>query len=197
MEGLPPSSFRYRTLDAARQFKSSWIQLGQYLFAVYRDKLYRDWSYLTFEAYCAEEIGIRQNTAVKLLKSYAFLEKEEPEFLKREALEGRTPNRIPGFESVNALRLASENDRVSESKYDELREEVLENAVEDAEIKKKLRYILKAGRKEPSTEETKEALLKKLTSTLQSTRNDAGAALPAKILKKLDELLELLIDYQK
>jgi hypothetical protein len=212
MGGLNPSSFRYRVLDAARDFKSSWIELGQVLFSVWRDKLYKDWGYLTFEAYCAKEIGVRQNTAMKLLKSYSFLEKEEPVFLKRlfgrhlpagqagagETLEERKPHRIPGFESVNALRLARENDRVSESRYGELREEVLEKAVEDAEVKKKLRYILKTGKKEPSEEEAKHAFLKKLTATLQSARNDAASStLPAKIVKKLDEFLELLKDYQK
>jgi hypothetical protein len=195
---LDPSSFRYRVLGAARDFKSSWIELGQHLFTVYRDKLYRDWSYLTFEAYCAKEIGIRQSTAVKLLKSYAFLEKEEPHFLKRETLEGTTPTRIPGFEAVNALRLAKANDRVSENDYEGLREDVFESAAEDADVKKKLRYILKTGKNGPSEQETKETVLKKLTAYLETTRNDATSlALPAKILKKLDELLELLKDYQK
>src|SRR5487761_2441298 len=77
MGHLEPESLRYQVLDAAKSFKSSWIQLGQFLFTVYKDKLYRDWAYQTFEAYCAKEIGIRQNTAIKLLKSYSFLEKEE------------------------------------------------------------------------------------------------------------------------
>ena len=94
MEGLEPGSFRYKVLDAAKGFKSSWIDLGQYLFSVYRDKSYREWGYLTFDAYCAKEIGIRQPTAMKLLKSYSFLEREEPSFLKREALDERQPNRI-------------------------------------------------------------------------------------------------------
>src|SRR5258707_896036 len=101
MQSLAPESVRYKVLDSARSFKSSWIALGQYLFTVYKDKLYKDWGYLTFEAYCGKEIGVRQATAVKLLKSYSFLEKEEPAFLRREALEERKPSQIPSYESVN------------------------------------------------------------------------------------------------
>ena len=83
MLNLEPGSFRYKVLDAARGFKSSWMELGQYLFTVYRDKLFKEWWYLTFEAYTAKEIGIKQPTAMKLLRSYSFLEKEEPVFLKK------------------------------------------------------------------------------------------------------------------
>ena len=36
MDGLEPDTLRYNCLDAARRFKSSWIELGQYLFAVYK-----------------------------------------------------------------------------------------------------------------------------------------------------------------
>ena len=199
MGNLEPDSFRYKVLDAAKSFKSSWIELGQFLFTVYKDKLYRDWKYETFESYCAKEIGIRQNTALKLLKSYSFLEKEEPDFVRPETLSERKPNRIPSFESVNALRLAHDNDRVSESQYEDLRQDILEDAKEDSEIKKKVKYILKSGAKlSPSQGNDKHASLKKLGSYLKNYKNDVSTLdVPPKILKKLDELLELLQDYQK
>ena len=200
MEALSPESFRYRVLDSARAFKSSWIELGQYLFTVYKDKLYKDWEYLTFEAYCSKEIGIRQNTAMKLLKSYSFLEKEEPTFLKRQSLDETKPAKIPGYESVNALRLAKESEKLSSKDYEELREDVLDDVKEEGEVKKKIRYILKTGAKhaQPTEEETKGAALKKLTMYLQNYKNDPAILnFPAKITKKIDELLDLLADYQK
>ena len=42
------------------------------------DKHFRTWNYLSFDTYCFKELGIRQTTASKLLKSYSFIEKEEP-----------------------------------------------------------------------------------------------------------------------
>ncbi len=199
MQGLNPESLRYQVLESAKNFKSSWIELGQFLSSVYRDKLYKDWGYLTFEAYCAKEVGIRQNTALKLVKSYSFLEKEEPEFLKRDSLEERKPNQIPNFESVNALRLAKATEKLSEKQYEDLREDVLETPKEEAEVKKKIRYILKSSAdKKDAAEDEPKTVLKKMFLYLQNSRkNMTSLSLPNKVVKKIDELLELLEDYGK
>ena len=97
---------RRRMLECAKNFKTSWIDLGQSLYSVWKDKLYKDWGYMTFEAYTAKEIGIKKQTAMKLLKSYYFLEKEEPVMLDKERAEGASPAALPNYESVNVLRLA-------------------------------------------------------------------------------------------
>ena len=199
MGKLEPESLRYQVLGAAKSFKSSWIQLGQYMFTVYKDKLYRDWGHQTFETYCSKEIGIRQATAMKLLKSYSFLEKEEPAYVREDAMEERKPSRIPSFESVNALRLAHENESISEDQYDDLRQEILEEGKEDADVKKKIKYLLKAGQKKSAAPgDEKNASLKKLAQYLTNYKNDVSLlSLPPKVLKKLDELIEVLEDWRK
>lgn len=198
MQGLSPSSLRYQVLESARDFKSSWIRLGQHLFSVYKDKLYRDWEYLTFEAYCAKEIGIRQNTAVKLLKSYSFLETEEPDFLEKKPIDDRKPREIPSVESVNALRLAKNNTQISEEEYEELRQDVLDEVKEEDEVKKKIRYILKTNPKDKAPEDLaikKTQVLKKLSGSLQETRAQAlSLGVSNKIVKKIEELLDLIAD---
>ncbi len=202
MEGLDPSSFRYRALETAKSFKRSWIELGQCLFSVYKDKLYRDWGYLTFEAYCAKEVGIRQPTAMKLLKSYSFLEREEPSFLKNDSFEERRPRQIPGYESVNALRVAKESERLSDRQYESLRDEVFDGAKEEGEIKKKIRYVLKAAAKPAvsgpeNDEERRRAVLKKLLAHLESAKADLAAFdVPAKVTKQIDGLIESLSGYR-
>ncbi|MCG3177100.1 MAG: hypothetical protein MOGMAGMI_02066 [Candidatus Omnitrophica bacterium] len=200
MERLDPASFRYRTLEAARAFKTSWIELGQFLYTVYKDKLYREWQYLTFEAYCAKEVGIKQPTALKLLKSYQFLEHEEPEFLREENISERKPDRIPSFESVNALRLLKNRPEVSAKQYEDVRDDVLEEAKEDGEVKKKIRYILKtSSRKSPEEEkqDKKEQALKRLLAGLQTAKTEFDLyEYPAKVRKKIDELIEVLEDYR-
>ena len=42
---LEPGSERYRILSSAKQFKSSWVDLGQQLQEVRRDRLYAQWGY--------------------------------------------------------------------------------------------------------------------------------------------------------
>ena|SRR3989338_9422620 len=198
MENLDPGSFRYQVLDAAKRFKSSWIELGQHLFSVYKDKLFKEWGYLTFEAYCAKEIGVRQNTALKLLKSYSFLEKEEPTFLKREALDDRQPSRIPGYESVNALRLAKQSERISEKEYQGLREEVFDEGHEEAEVKKKIRYVLKSHTPARPEEDRKTVVVKRLISSLKTARDEmTNLDFPNKMTKQIDALIQQLLDFEK
>lgn len=197
---LEPGSFRFKTLEAARDFKRSWIALGQYLFAVHKDKLYRDWGYLTFEAYAASEVGIRQGTAMKLLRSYQFLEKEEPAFLKQASVEDRKPNTIPSYESVNALRLAKQSERIPVKEYEALREEVLEEAKEDADVKKKIRYILKSNPVKMTPEEKenrKDLVLKRSISSLKNVRTElVEHSFPKLVLKKLDDTIDALENMQ-
>ena len=193
------ASLRYQVLDAARRFKSSWIELGRYLYAVQKDKLYRDWGFTSFEAYAQKEIGVRQATAVKLVRSYFFLEKEEPGYLK-ERLNADEPARIPSCESVNALRLAKGNARIPEKEYEGLREDVLENAREDAHVKEKIRYILKGHppRLTPGQrEEKKERSLQALIKTARRLKAEiAQIGLPKAVSRKAEELIDALEELQ-
>ncbi|MFH1381247.1 MAG: hypothetical protein ABIH57_03655, partial [Candidatus Omnitrophota bacterium] len=69
MENMDGDSVRYLVLNSAKAFKKSWITLGQALYTVWKDKLYKNWGYNTFEAYTTKETGIRKQTALKLLRS--------------------------------------------------------------------------------------------------------------------------------
>ena len=197
MGSVAPDSLRYKVLESAKQFKSSWVELGQYLVAVYKDKLFKDWGYSTFELYCAKEIGIKQQTAVKLLKSYMFLEKEEPEYLKARG-EERTPVELPSYESVNALRLAHQSERISEGDYEKVRADVLEKGNEPEEVRKKIKYYLKAApEKQVPEADRKSAAAKKMHATLETALSEfSNLGFPNKLLKKIEELLDLLADYK-
>lgn len=201
MIDLDPNSFRFKALDCAKSFKSSWIQLGQYLFTIYKDKLFKDWGYLTFEAYCSKEVGIRQNTAMKLLKSYSFIEKEKPSFLKQETIEDRKPSQIPGFEAVNALRLAKESKRLPQKDYAELEEAVFESPKEESEVKKKIKYVLKSYAPPPSAEKKEEeraGFIQRSLSSLKNTREGLEEhGLPKKLIKQIDELIDALAEFQE
>lgn len=200
MQETDPASLRYRVLDCARRFKTSWIELGQSLVAVQRDKRFREWGYLTFEAYCAKEIGIQQATAMKLLRSYSFLEREEPAYLKKQLSDDAAPPRIPSVDSVNALRLVKSNERIPEREYERLRDDVLETAKEDTDVKKKVRYLLKThpnpNARTPDDTETREALLKRLSTQLKTARTELGRLeTPKKLLDRFDALVDAIDDF--
>src|SRR3989338_5086602 len=204
METLSPESFRYRVLESAKDFKNSWLELGQYLFSVHKDKMFKEWGYLTFEAYCSKEVGVRQSTAFKLLKSYSFLEHEAPAYLKEVSSEDRKPSSIPSYESVNALRLARTSERVPESDYRKLKEEVLDNAREETEEKKKIRYILQANPPKDAhsasqdPKKRRQEILKKVLSQLRAAKMElAECKMPPSVLKELDVLIDALEEIQE
>ncbi len=193
MDGVDKNSIRYRALESARNFKASWIELGQALYSVWKDKLYRDWGYGTFDAYTSKEIGIKQPTAVKLLKSYYFLEKEEPSALGKEYSDPAKAASLPSYESVNMLRLARKK-VPDEADYARLKKDVFEKGKDVREVKKELTALIRQ-REELSPDEArkvrKTALLKRLLTTLKTLRNDIEASrmLPSGTLKEISDLI--------
>lgn len=182
MQETPQGSFRYHVLQAARDFKTSWIGLGQALHSVWKEKRYKEWGYLTFEGYIAKEIGIKKLTAMKLLRSYYFLEREEPAYLMREKAETAEAATIPGFEAVDVLRMAKDKKSLAEADYSRLKKNVFENGLDAKAVKKDLVAILRS-REEKSPEEAKE----------QNDRNEIRAILgKVRILQHDLEILKVL-----
>jgi len=122
MEHLEPGSDRYRVLDVARRFKSSWVELGEELLKVSQASLYRNWGYDSFEEYCQKEIRIRKPTAQKLTQAYRFISREEPHLLA----EGSPLQSVPDYRSIDLLRQAREEQSFSEEDYATLRQTVIE-----------------------------------------------------------------------
>jgi len=194
MESLPPGSLRYETLQAAKQFKSSWITLGRMLFTVYSEKKFREWGYLTFEAYCAKEIGVRAATAKKLLHSYYFLEKEEPALLQR--LSDDSPTKLPQLDAVNVLRLLKKRQEISPVHYQRFRSYALERGAEAPELRKEVRSFLEEAQPDPAKarEERRKATLKRMIGTLKAMRLEMAASnwVPKKLLTEIEALTQKL-----
>ncbi|MFH1190495.1 MAG: hypothetical protein V1682_07410 [Candidatus Omnitrophota bacterium] len=190
MEGIDKDSIRYRILDSAKNFKTSWIGLGQSLYSAWKDKLYKEWGYLTFEAYTAKEIGIKKPTAMKLLKSYYFLEREEPAYLREEG----SAAKAPGYESVNVLRLAKESKKVDAADYAALKKDVFGTGKDVQDVRKALTGIMKQ-REELDPDEAREkkrtATLKRSLAVLKSLKRELEASkmLPAAVLRDLSGLI--------
>lgn len=194
MQDMDESSLRYQVLDKVKNFKTSWISLGQALYSVWKDKLYREWGYSTFEAYTAKEIGIKKPTAMKLLRSYYFLEKEEPGYLEKDYTEHKEVAAIPSYDAVNVLRLAKNKKTLDKVDYAELKKKVFEKGHDAREIKKDLSSLIRE-REELEPEEARKkrkiSILKRLVATLKSVKHDAEVLkiLPASIIKETASLI--------
>ena len=194
MEGVEEGSIRYRILQSAKNFKTSWIDLGQSLYAAWKDKLYKEWGYMTFEAYTAKEIGIKKPTAMKLLKSYYFLEREEPVYLQKERSGDSKAVSMPSYESVNLLRLAKDNKKLDGIDYAALKKDVFEVGKDAGDVRRSLTGIMKQ-REELDPDEARQvkraATIKRFLGTLKALKRDIETAkmLPASVIKDISSII--------
>jgi len=191
---LEPGTLRHEALEAAKRFKSSWVELGRVLWTVWKEKRFREWGYLTFDAYCAKEIGIRAATAKKLLHSYYFLEKEEPTFL-RKITEG-PPTNLPSPEAVNLLRLLERKQEVSPEGYQRVRSYVLEKGREAPEIRREVRTLLERFQADPEGARAarRQTLIRRMIGTLKALQAEMAGSrlLGQKLLREIESVTKKL-----
>lgn len=195
MENLDTNSLRYHILESAKNFKCSWIQLGRSLYSVYKDKMYKEWGYVSFDIYVSREIGIRKQTAMKLLKSYYFLEKEEPQYLKTDYTDSAKPANIPSYESVDILRRAKNKKVLDGDDYSNLKKEIFEKGRDPVELKKNLGAIIRQRQElDPAQvqEKRKRATLNRLLGQLRLLKQEAAVfkMLSVPLIKELDVLVK-------
>lgn len=165
MRQLPPESERYQVLATAKQFKSSWVELGEWLAKVSNKKQFSEWGFTSFEDYCTKEIRIRRQTAEKLLLAFRFLERREPSLLERNE---KRP--LPDYRSIDLLRKADEREHFSMEEYSELRQAVIEEERNHPSVAKRFRDMTHSHQPEQKTlHQHRNALLaaKRLATSLQ------------------------------
>lgn len=199
MEEMSPGSLRYQALKSAKEFKTSWIELAQALHAVWKDKMYKEWGYSEFDTYTSKEIGIRGQTSLKLLRSYSFLEKAEPRYLKTDAVAGDDVARVPTYEAVDVLRRASGNKEIAKEDYNRIRKYVLEDGKDAKQVQKDLTQIIRKNEELDSREvyqKKSTTRLKRLLSLLKSIEKEirASKVLPEKIANETDKLISMIED---
>ncbi|MFH1460066.1 MAG: hypothetical protein ABIG64_06835 [Candidatus Omnitrophota bacterium] len=194
IETVEPGSLRQSILICAKNFKSSWLELGQHLMTVHKDKHYKDWGYLTFESYAQKEIGIRKQTALKLLKSYYFLEQEEPQYIRKEYLESLNTPQVPSYESVNVIRQAKTNKAIGIADYERIKRHVLEEGKPEKEVKDVYRSMLKAVKEaDPETARISRRInhVRRIIGMLNSIKREVklNKFLSDSVLDELDKII--------
>jgi hypothetical protein len=197
MKDLDRNSLRYQVLEGARDFKTSWMDFGRILYSVCKDKLYKEWGYVSFETYVAKELGIRKETAMKLLRSYYFLEKEEPDYLKQDYADSCHTALIPSYESIDVLRLAKNKKELDEQDYEALKKEVFEKGRDSRQIRKDLTALIRQRQElQPQEAYQKRRLgtIKRFLGTLKAIKKEIETAklLPAPLIKEVATLIQKL-----
>lgn len=186
---------RQHVLVCAKNFKTSWVELGRALYMAWKDRVYKKWGYGDFEQYTSKEIGIKKNTSMKLLRSYYFLEKEEPQVLSSYMDESKQ-GKLPGYETIDLLRQAKEKKTLDEKDYQNFREAVLEGK-DDGEVKKELTQMIRQRKElepEEAWEQRRSAVVRRFLGTLRSLTEEikSGKMASAQVIHDADALIKRL-----
>jgi hypothetical protein len=187
------ADIRQMMLENAKKFKTSWISFGQALYTVWKDKLYRKWGYEKFETYTAKEIGIRKQTAIKLLRSYYFMEREEPLYLQKDYNNQADAALVPTYESIDVLRLARDKKNLNKEDYTKIKKSILEMGKDYSSAKKDLTALIRQREElqpEEAWQKKRAGILKRLLSVLKSIVKEARQAnmLSAKSLDEIENI---------
>jgi len=166
---------RVHVSQHAKDFKLSWVQLGQGLYSIWRDKLYQSWDFEKFEDYVVRELGLKKPLALKLVKTYFFVEQDEPVYLKKEFAESRETVNIPGHEGLDVLRLARSRKELTREDYTKLRKDIFEKGKEASLVRKDLTAIIKERKKidpDQAREARHEQSVRRLVAALRSFKKD-------------------------
>ena len=119
LTSLDPKSFRFEVLSSARDFRASWVALGDHLTDVREKEHYREWGYTSFEAYCRREVRLGNETANKLTRSFGYVRDHQPS-----ALTARENRELPPLDVVDLLSRARDRAKVSEKDMQTIEQEV-------------------------------------------------------------------------
>ncbi len=177
----------------AKDFKTSWLNLGRHLYAVWQDKLFHAWGHDKFEDFTEKEVGIKKSLCLKLLKAYLFVEQDEPAYLSKEFGQDRETINIPGYDAVDALRLAKSKKDITAEDYAKLRSDVFTRGVDAGEVRKELTAMMKERKHvdpEEERENRHEAAVKKFISAIESFKKDMEALklIPADLINEAKNL---------
>jgi hypothetical protein len=174
---LTPGSFRHTVVSAARRFKATWVELGKLLVKVQAESLYEGWGYESFDAYCSKELHIRKQTALKLTKSFSFLERHEPKAVSSEDF----VERAPAFEVVEVLAGAEERGQLSAQEYRSIRDSIWNQDKPTSELKREISERFPA----PPADRPANFELRRLASFARKLATELGAS--RKVPKAISE----------
>lgn len=188
---------RERVRERAKTFKTSWVDLGQGLYAAWNDKLYHKWGYEKFEHYVVQELGINKATAMRLLKTYYFVEEQEPVMLKPNYAAEKETAEVPNMDALNVLRLAKNKKEITRDDYSKLRNAVFVDGKDAGAIRKDLVSIMKERVQldpEEERQQRNEASLRKALNILRTFKKDMESLklVPAEVIEETNELIQLI-----
>ena len=193
LDNFTSKELRERAAEGAKGFKAAWVSFAQVLYSIKQDKLFEYWGYEKFEQYAERELGLKKAMAIKLVKTYQFVEQQEPAYLKEEFMESREASALPEMDAINVLRLAKNRKELTKQDFQELRKQVFDKGCNAGLLRKDLVSMIKERKQLDPNEERERrngAILRRFLNAIRSFKKDAETLKMVRgdLVKKADEL---------
>ncbi|MBL8013865.1 MAG: hypothetical protein JNN05_08465 [Candidatus Omnitrophica bacterium] len=152
----------------AMVFKQAWIPLAQALYSIWRDKSYHAWGYEEFEQYLGQELGMKKSLAMKLIKTYFFVEQSEPKYLDITESDGIEAANIPGVDALDVLRKARAHKDLTREDYAKLRSNVFQKGKHEGLVAKELTALIKERKQVDPVEEREKRATKSINNVVHA-----------------------------
>ena len=184
---------RADTLQKARAFKRTWLELAEALTRVSDKRLWERWGYSDFDAYCRKELHLRGSTVAKLLGSYRFLETSAPRVIERARDTETFDIPIPSVATVDFVKRATEEGNADEETLRTIHRVAFDEGAEAPVLKKSFGEIVF-----PQTDrEKKEKLRSQIAGAarkLSALVAEDGSPVPRQMAIRIEETIGELLE---
>jgi hypothetical protein len=183
---------RADTLQKARAFKRTWLELAEALNRANDKKLWEQWGFSDFDAYCRKELHLRGSTVQKLLGSYRFLETSAPRVIER-ARTDHFESPIPSIATVEFVEKATREGHADEETLRTIHKSAFEDGIEKPVLARKFGELVfpvsNADRKE-KLRGSIAAAARRLSSLIA----EDGAPVPKQMAIRVEEVVGELLE---
>jgi hypothetical protein len=183
---------RVDTLQKARAFKRTWLELAEALSRANDKRLWEKWGFSDFDAYCRKELHLRASTVAKLLGSYRFLETSAPRVIER-ARTDRFEAPIPSLPVVEFVQRATQSGAADAETLQSIQRVAFDEGAETPVLNRQFGKLAF-----PQTESDRREKLR--SSIAQAARRlstliaEADAPVPRKLAIKVEETIGELLE---
>lgn len=183
---------RADTLQKARAFKRTWLELAEALSRCNEKRLWEKWGFSDFDAYCRKELHLRGSTVSKLLGSYRFLESSAPKVIER-AREDHYDAPIPSIATVEFVQKATDHGKADEETLQTIHRVAFEEGAEAPVLKSKFGEIVFPLTAKDKREKQRTAIAG-AARRLSALIAEEDSPVPKKIAVQLEESIGELLE---
>jgi hypothetical protein len=183
---------RADTLQKARAFKRTWLELAEALSRCMEKRLWEKWGFSDFDAYCRKELHLRSATVAKLLGSYRFLETSAPRVIER-ARTDHYEAPIPSMATVEFVKKATDEGAADEETLRTIHRVAFEEGAEAPVLARKFGELAFPQTDRDRREKLRAqiaAAARKLSSLIAEDGAPVPKALAVRVEETVGELLE-------